>query len=67
MKTLFFSECLDWNLINFLKFRQMEDNWSADKQKEHGTYTKTLGKIAVSESSEYRSMAVSALKIFPVK
>ncbi|GES85296.1 hypothetical protein GLOIN_2v1739297 [Rhizophagus clarus] len=43
----------------------MEDNWSADKQKEHGTYTKTLGKIAVSESSEYRSMAVSALKIFP--
>ncbi|CAB5180502.1 unnamed protein product [Rhizophagus irregularis] len=43
----------------------MEDNWSADKQKEHGTYTKTLGKIAGSESSEYRSMAVSALKIFP--
>ncbi|CAG8670881.1 13296_t:CDS:2 [Funneliformis mosseae] len=43
----------------------MEDNWSADKQKEHGTYTKTLGKIAGSESSEYRSMAVSALKNFP--
>ncbi|PKY34576.1 hypothetical protein RhiirB3_454416 [Rhizophagus irregularis] len=60
-------KCSDWNLINFLKFRQMEDNWSADKQKEHGTYTKTLGKIAGSESSEYRSMAVSALKIFPVK
>ena len=42
----------------------MEDNWSADKQKEHGTYTKTLDKIAGSELSEYRSMAVSALKIF---
>jgi hypothetical protein len=67
MKTLFFSECSDWNLINFLKFRRVENNWSADKQKEHSTYTKSLGKIAGDKSSEHRSMAVSALKVFPVK
>jgi len=42
----------------------MEDNWSADKQKEHATYSR---RFADGESSEYQSMAISALKNFPDK
>jgi hypothetical protein len=67
MKTDFFSESLDWTLLNFLLFRKKEANWSANKMKEHNTYVKTLGTAAVSGSSERQSMAFSALKAFKVK
>lgn len=67
MKTDFFSESLDWTLLNFLFFRKKEENWTANKMKEYNTYVKTLGSIVVSGSSEQQSMAFSALKAFAVK
>ncbi len=67
MKTNFFSECLDWTLLNFLNFRLKEENWTADKTKEHNTYTGTLGNITANYLGEHQSRADSALKNFTVK
>ncbi|CAB4427758.1 unnamed protein product [Rhizophagus irregularis] len=64
MKTNFFTECSDWTLLSFLKFRQKEDNWTADKMKEHNTYTRTLGKISGTGTKKQQTVALSALKIF---
>ena len=67
MKTDYFSDSRDWNLLNFLTFRQKEENWTEDKRKEHNTYTKSLGMIVASGASEQRPMALSALNTFTVK
>ena len=67
MKTTFFSDSLEWSLFGFLKFRQNEDTWTGDKQKEHNSYIRTLGMIAGTGTSKQRSMAVSALRTFKVK
>ncbi|CAI2196597.1 2101_t:CDS:2, partial [Funneliformis geosporum] len=45
-----------WNLLNFLKFRHKEENWTASKQKEHNCYVMTLGMIAGTGLSEMRPM-----------
>ncbi|CAG8544222.1 7818_t:CDS:2 [Acaulospora colombiana] len=66
MKTTFFSESSEWSLFKFLKFRQNEDTWTADKQKEHSTYITTLRRIAESGSSK-QPIVVSALDTFEVK
>ncbi|CAG8656323.1 16678_t:CDS:2, partial [Acaulospora morrowiae] len=54
----------EWSLFKFLKFRQNEDTWTADKQKEHSTYITTLSKIARNGSSKQQPIAVSALDTF---
>ncbi|CAJ0871221.1 2754_t:CDS:2 [Entrophospora sp. SA101] len=66
MKTNFFAECLDWTLMDFLNFRQKEENWTVDKVKEYNMYIKTLGMLTSSGSSEHQSKAFSALKAFTV-
>ncbi|KAF0427121.1 hypothetical protein F8M41_006108 [Gigaspora margarita] len=64
MKTNYFSESCDWNLLNFLTFRQKEENWSENKQKEHNTYTRSLGTIVATGSDEQQLIALSALNGF---
>ncbi|GES75687.1 hypothetical protein GLOIN_2v1739297 [Rhizophagus clarus] len=66
MKTKFFTECEDWTRLNFLNFRQKEENWTANKMREHNTYVRTLGMIAGNSSNKQQSVALSAWKIFPV-
>ncbi|CAI2179004.1 9146_t:CDS:2, partial [Funneliformis geosporum] len=56
MKTNYFSDSSVWNLLNFLKFRHKEENWTASKQKEHNCYVMTLGMIAGTGLSEMRPM-----------
>ncbi|CAI2188706.1 3247_t:CDS:2, partial [Funneliformis geosporum] len=41
-----------------------EENWTADKTREHNTYTSTLGNITANYLDENQSKAISALKTF---
>ena len=67
MKTNYFLESREWNLLNFLTFRQKEGNWIENKRKEHNTYTRSLGTIVATGSGEQRLIALAALNGFTVK
>ncbi|CAG8707095.1 8190_t:CDS:2 [Cetraspora pellucida] len=62
MKTGYFSEFRDWNLLNFLTFRREDKN----KQKEHNIYTTSLGMIIATGSCEQQLIAIFALNGFTV-
>ncbi|CAG8608940.1 1378_t:CDS:10 [Diversispora eburnea] len=72
MKTNYFSDTSDtpdWKLLDFLKFRQKEESWTANKQKEYYTYISTLrrmvktdkGKSVASALETYEAGAVDDL------
>ncbi|CAG8649478.1 11479_t:CDS:2, partial [Acaulospora colombiana] len=56
----FFTESRDWSLLNFLDFRQKEENWTVDKMREHNTYIRTLGMMERNKSSENQNIIVDA-------
>lgn len=65
MRTDYFSDTpdSDWNVIDFLKFRQKEANWSGNKQKEHHTYITTLRKMIKEKSSPKTSVLEASFEV----